>query len=339
MLIEAFSQGKKYGQPEANEDSFVAIPGAGFAVIDGVTDRNGTRYAGMLSGQFASRIVKRASERFLIEQQAPRLPGSGYSWAGPRSFIDYLTEALHAAYDQEGALSAVKSDWKIRAGCTIVAALQIQDRLEIVAVGDSGIRVNGDDLLWVLKPLDDVTAILRREAWRYFEAKGLPRQRADELAGYLTWRGTQHQVAPNESADPEVIAEIERRALAACRLHLPDAPEAELMLLIQHGIEHGQGEFQNVTDKVLGYGGLDGFHVPDRYIEHRSYALDEIDTLELFSDGYFEPAKGFGVDQWEESFRAVEAADPHKIDRYKSTKGTTAVALTDDRTYLGVRLR
>ena len=62
MLIEAFSQGKKFGQPEANEDSFVAIPGAGFAVIDGVTDRNGTRYAGMLSGQFASRIVKRATE-------------------------------------------------------------------------------------------------------------------------------------------------------------------------------------------------------------------------------------------------------------------------------------
>ena len=338
MLIEAFSQGKKFGRPEANEDSFVAIPGAGFAVIDGVTDRNGTRYAGMLSGQFASRIVKRATERFLIEQQAPKLPGSP-GWTGPRAFIDSLTSALHAAYEQEGALSAVEADWKVRAGCTIVAALQIGDRLEIVAVGDSGIRVNGDDLLWVLKPLDDVTAILRREAWRFFEAKGLPAQRADELAGFLTWRGTQHQVAPNETADPAVIAEIEGRALAACKTHLPDAPEAELMRLIQHGIEHGQGEFQNVTDKVLGYGGLDGFHVPDRYIEHRSYALADIHTLELFSDGYFEPGKGFGVAHWEESFRAVEAADPHKIDRYISTKGTTAAALTDDRTYLGVKLK
>ena len=338
MLIEAFSQGKKFGQPEANEDSFVAILGAGFAVIDGVTDRNGTRYAGMLSGQFASRIVKRATERFLIEQQAPKRPG-GLGYAGPRAFIDYLSSALNAAYQQEGALAAVEADWKIRAGCTIVAALQIGDRLEIIAVGDSGIRMNGDDLLWVLKPLDDVTAILRREAWRYFEAKGLSSRRADELAGFLTWRGTQHQVAPNESADPAVIAEIERRALAACKMHLPDAPESELMLLIQHGIEHGQGEFQNVTDKVLGYGGLDGFAVPDRYIEHRSYALAEIDTLELFSDGYFEPGKGFGVAKWEESFRAVEAADPHKIDRYISTKGTTELALTDDRTYLGVKLR
>ena len=70
MRFEAFSLGKKFGQPEANEDSFVVIPGAGYAVIDGVTDRTGTRYAGMLSGQFASRTVKRATERFLLEQQA-----------------------------------------------------------------------------------------------------------------------------------------------------------------------------------------------------------------------------------------------------------------------------
>ena len=31
MRFEAFSLGKKFGQPEANEDSFVVIPGAGYA--------------------------------------------------------------------------------------------------------------------------------------------------------------------------------------------------------------------------------------------------------------------------------------------------------------------
>jgi hypothetical protein len=338
MHIEAFSLGKKFGHPEANEDSFVAIPGAGYAVIDGVTDRNGTRYAGMLSGQFASRLVKRAAERFLIDQQSPQRAG-GLRYENPRALIDYLTAALHDGYREEGALQAVEADWKVRAGCTFVAALEVGDRLEIVAVGDSGIRVNGDDLLWVLKPLDDVTSLLRREAWRYFEAAGLSAQRSDELAGFMTWRGTRHQTPGTESADPDAVAEIERRALAACRAHLPDAPEAELMLLIQHGIEHGQGEFQNVTGKALGYGGLDGFHVPDRYIEHRSYPLADVHTIELFSDGYFEPAKGYGVAEWEASFRAVEAIDPHKIERYISTKGTTSAALTDDRTYLGVKLK
>lgn len=275
MLLEAFSEGKRFGHPEANEDSFVAIPGVGYAVIDGVTDRNGTRYGGMLSGQFASLTVKQATERFFLEQQAFR-PDADFAYRGPRAFVDYLTAALHDAYAAHGVLGAVEHDWKLRAGCTIVAAFQVGDRLEIVAVGDSGIRVNETDLIWVLKPLDDVTSILRREAWRYFEALGLPAGECDELAGKLTWRGTRHQATEGRTADAAVIEEIERRALRACRAHLPDAPETELLVLIQDGIEHGQGGFQNVTDKVLGYGGLDGFAVPDRHIEHRSYPLAEI---------------------------------------------------------------
>lgn len=338
MRLEAFSLGKKFGHPEANEDSFVAIPGAGYAVIDGVTDRNGTRYAGMLSGQFASRTVKRATERFLCEQQAPRI-ADAFAWRGPRAFIDYLTTAIREAYIAEGALSRVEEDWKVRAGCTVMAAIHVGDRIEIVAVGDSGIRVNGSDLLQVLKPLDDVTSLLRRETWRYFEARGATVADRDRLAASMTWLGTRHQPGGTETGDPAVIAEIQRLALAACHERLPGLPDSELLHLIEHGIAHGQGEYQNVTDKALGYGGLDGFPVPDRYIEHRSYAAADVATLELYSDGYFEPGSGFGVEMWETAFREVEAADLHKVDRYISTKGTTPAQLTDDRTYLGVQLK
>lgn len=338
MLLEAHSQGKKFKHPEANEDSFVAMPGAGYAVIDGVTDRNGTRYAGMLSGQFASRIVKRAVERFFVaQQQRPVEPGFDYT--GPQAFIAYLTAALHDAYIREGVLAAVEADWKLRGGCTVVAALHVGERIEVVALGDSGIRVNGTDLLQVLKPLDDVTSLLRRETWRYFAARGYAPEICDKLASATTWRGTRHQEAGSATADPAAVAAIEAQSLAACRERLPDIPEAEFMHLIHNGIEHGQGVYQNVTGKALGYGGLDGFAVPARYIEHRSYAAREVETLELFSDGYFEPGAGFGVDSWEAAFREVEAVDPHKIERYISTKGTTAEQLTDDRTYLGVRLR
>jgi len=335
--MEAFSLGKKFSAPEANEDSLVIMPNRGYAVIDGVTDRNGTRYGNMLSGQFASRTVQAAVEKFLLAQGDPAQPE--LQFAGGQHFADYLGAAIHAGYVAHGALDAVTADWKLRGGCTVMAALILGDRLEVVAVGDSGLRINGQDVLQVLKPLDDVTAILRRETWRYFEALGRDTADCDRLSGMVTWQGTRHQSEGEETADPAIMAELERRSLAACLAHLPDVPAAEIEALIQGGICYAQGDFQNITGPVLGYGGLDGFPVPPRFVETRSYSLADIETIELFSDGYFKLGEGFGVAAWEEAFRAVEAEDPHKIGRYMSTKGTTDLALTDDRTYLGVRLK
>lgn len=335
--LEAFSLGKKFGHPETNEDSLVVMPNLGYAVIDGVTDRNGTRYDGMLSGQFASRTVQRAIETFLLAQGQPGQEKNQFQ--GGEHFVDYLGKAIHAGYVANNALEAVEQDWKLRGGCTVMAALIIGDRLEVVAVGDSGIRINGHDTLQVLKPLDDVTAILRRETWRFFEAQGKSLEECDRLAASMTWQGTRNQPPGSITADEAVIVAIEDRAMAACRQHLPNVPDAELLLLVQHGISHGQGKFQNVTEPVLGYGGIDGFTVPSRFVETRSYALADIETIELFSDGYFKPGTGFGVASWEAAFQEVEAEDFHKIGRYMSTKGTTSTQLTDDRTYLGVRLK
>lgn len=335
--LEAFSLGKKFGHPETNEDSLVVMPNLGYAVIDGVTDRNGTRYDGMLSGQFASRTVKRAIEIFLLAQGQPGQPDLQFQ--GGAHFVEYLGKAIHAGYVSNGALADVEADWKLRGGCTVMATLQLGDRLEVIAVGDSGLRINGGETLQVLKPLDDVTAILRRETWRYFEALGNSTADCDRHSASMTWQGTRNQPAGSATADANLVAAIEARALAACRKHLPGVPESELLQLIQHGIAHGQGNFQNVTEPVLGYGGIDGFFVPERYIETRSYPLAEIETIELFSDGYFKPGEGFGIASWETAFQEVEAEDVHKIGRYMSTKGTTETQMTDDRSYLGVRLR
>jgi hypothetical protein len=335
--LEAFTLGKKFGQPETNEDSLVIMPDRGYAVIDGVTDRTGTRYGDMLSGRFASRTIHRAVETFLLAQGRPGQPELQFQ-GGPH-FVAYLTAALRDGYIAHNMLEAVTNDWRLRGGCTVMAALQIGDRLEVVAVGDSGIRINGSDTLQVLKPLDDVTSILRREAWHYFEARGHSAADCEKLAGALTWQGTRNQPAGSATADPTVIADIEARALAACQAHLPKVPEAELRLLIEHGISNGQGKFENVTEPVLAYGGIDGFPIPDRHVETRSYRLADVETIELFSDGYFKLGNGFGVAAWEAAFDEVEAEDPHKIGRYMSTKGTSATALTDDRSYAGIRLK
>ena len=86
--LEAFTLGKKFGHPEMNEDSLVIMPDLGYAVIDGVTDRNGTTYDGMLSGRFASRTVRRAVETFLLAQG--RADAEHLHYRGPAELIAYL---------------------------------------------------------------------------------------------------------------------------------------------------------------------------------------------------------------------------------------------------------
>ena len=74
MLIEAFSEAKDPSAPHANEDQFTILPGRAYAVIDGVTDRLGTRYRGMLSGQYAATIVKDALNSPSADPAGPASP-------------------------------------------------------------------------------------------------------------------------------------------------------------------------------------------------------------------------------------------------------------------------
>ena len=64
-----------------------------------------------------------------------------------------------------------------------------------------------------------------------------------------------------------------------------------------------------------------------------------IDTLELFSDGYFRPGNAMGLAAWEQAHALVEAEDPAKVTKYRSTKGSTPTRWADDRSYIGVTLR
>lgn len=332
--LEALSVGKKFDCPEANEDSFVVIPGAGYAVIDGVTDRNGTRYGEMLSGKFAALLMKRAIEDYILAQPCPDTPQCR-RYDGPHSFVAYLTKQIQQAYASHGTLKVAEESWKARLCCMVVAAFRIGDCFEVVAVGDSGIRINGVDKLQVQKPLDDVTAILRRESWRFFAATGLSDEICDRLAGSFAWQGTRYQ-QPHSHVDGASVAEVEKRALAAVKVHLPDVPESEIIRLLHHGVANGQGDYLNRTDLKLGFGCVDGFPVPDEFVEHRSYPLSDIGSLELFSDGYFKIGEHFGIESWESAFHEVEAVDPRKLGPYLSVKGSTAISFADDRTYLGI---
>lgn len=96
--------------------------------------------------------------------------------------------------------------------------------------------------------------------------------------------------------------------------------------------------FLNNSDHPFGYGAIDGRWVPEKFIRVTSYPLSEIDTVELFTDGYFKISDKCSIENWESAFKEVELEDPYKIHAYPATRGSTKSMYTDDRTVLIARI-
>ena len=329
MLIEAFSEAKDPSAPDTNEDRFVILPGRAYAVIDGVTDRLGTRYNGMLSGQYAAMVVKEALEHALTRPDRP---------TDTKLLIPILTQAIANAYRAHGTLDAARSDVNYRFSSTLTVALIGEETIDIALVGDSGIRINGSRILQVDKDLDLITSTLRKQAWPVIGARTSDPAVQEKASRRVTWFGTRQPLeALAELLDPQDLASIEERTVTACAEALPHVPRADIETLVRGGIVHAQGAYQNDASTNLGYSALDGFEVPSSLVHFERLPRAEVRTIELFSDGYFKPGADFGVASWEEAFREVERDDPAKVTLYLSPKGSTATHWTDDRTYLGVR--
>jgi hypothetical protein len=325
MLIEAFSRGKDPAHPEANEDRMVVLPGRAYAVIDGVTARVPTLYDGKLSGQYAAELIQRTLERELAG--GSRLDGLG--------LVGLLTDRIAAAHARFGLTEAVREDANPRFAATLALAVVRDAQLEIVLVGDSGVRVNGAAVFQVEKELDGITAALRVAAWQCAARRGSDWLAREQISRSLVRHGTRSCRAGLLTRD-DLLA-IEAETQACCARQFPAVPAELVLRLIHGGIVGEQKSHQNNGASPLGYSCLDGFPIPAHLIAVHALDLAEVVRLELFTDGYFGQAPGFGVACWEAHFAAIEAEDPAKIGRYKSVKGSIGPVWADDRTYVAVQ--
>ncbi|WP_454656355.1 hypothetical protein [Bosea beijingensis] len=332
MQIECFSLGKRFATPEENEDSVVILPGRGYAVIDGVTDRSGRRFGAMRAGRFASVLVATELTRFLLDEDLSVRGGPDRI----RRLVQALGDALRGGYAAHGLLDKASADPAVRIGCTLALGYHDGPVLQLVSIGDSGIRLSGKALGTIRhveeKPLDRVTALIRRECWAH-----LGRMRADPLpqrsiSDDAVWNGLRE---PPAGLSAEACATIRAHVLRLCDEEMPTIARAEIERIVDSGIS-GQRVFSNHPTSDLGYGVLDGFAIAERHVFTADYPATEVARLELFSDGYFAEPDAFGVAAWEASFAEVERIDPDKIGPYASVKGSGADGWTDDRTYLGI---
>ncbi|NDP42388.1 MAG: hypothetical protein GZ089_06690 [Aromatoleum sp.] len=330
MKIEAFSEGKNLDAPEANEDQFLVLPGRGYAVLDGVTDIGGTLYDGLRAGRLASQIASKAVAEILLDPAARELR--------PERLIEHVSAAFQAAYVRYGMLEIARNDPARRFGATLTLAVDLGEAIRFVLIGDSGLRINGAEIFLNDTVLDLATASLRVEAHRLVADAGGDAEDCRRVGRACAFHGAA-RLHPETKPwlDEAKRRLLHERCLAWCGAHLPAIPEADVRRVLDTGID-GQAHFQNNTISPLSYAVLDGFEIPQSLVRVIDRPRATIRSIELFTDGYFEPAATPALAEWEASFAEVERIDPEKIGRYPSVKGSTARMRTDDRTVVIVHL-
>ncbi|MGH6916037.1 MAG: hypothetical protein ACREH3_20285, partial [Geminicoccales bacterium] len=305
MRIEAFTEARTPADPGSNEDQLLILPGRGHAVIDGVTDRTGDRYDGLLAGQLAGRTVQGAVAAFLLDPAEAGLD--------PARLVAHVSQAIRLAYQRHGILEVAREQPPQRFGATLALAAECHDLWRFVLVGDSGLRLNGTELWLNENELDLITASLRQEAYRMVAAaSGGPADQA-RIGRACAFHGAAH-VHPEMRPwlDEAALASLRARCLDACRTRFPAVPAGDVERLLDGGVMTGQGRFQNNTISPLSYAVLDGFEVPMELVRVIDRERAAVRSIELFTDGYFEPADAPSVDAWEASFREVERVDAER---------------------------
>jgi len=218
------------------------------------------------------------------------------------------------------------------------ALVDLGRTLRFIVIGDSGLRLNGTEVVVVDGGLDLVTASLWPEAYRLVAAANGDLEAQRRVSRACSFHGAA-RLHPDMQPwlDDARLAELYTRSRARCRTRFSSAPIADIERLLDHGIS-GQTRFQNNAASPFSYAVLDGFDVPLSLVHVFDRPRESLQSIELFTDGYFKPGKTPDVAAWEAAFIEVERADPEKIDAYPSVKGTIGRVRTDDRTLVIVHL-
>lgn len=149
LEVQIFSQGKV---KESNEDCF-GYNKSCFVLADGATDKSGKLYDGKSGGEIVSRLVVK-------EALASELAGV--------ELVDFLNKKVYQLYKDLEITNDIV-DPKNRFSCACLAARIIKDKIVITNVGDSGFRINGEEINQQIMLIDKDNSEIRA---KYIEKTG-----------------------------------------------------------------------------------------------------------------------------------------------------------------------
>jgi hypothetical protein len=322
MNIESFSAAKFRDLSRPGDDILVVLPQCLYAVFDGATDTAGVSVQGESPGRLAARQAALAMVRYATEPDHVRAPA--------QELMQAMNQSIARGLAAAGA-------GPVRAGTTVAMVEDAGDQLHFLIVGDSGIRINGTELLRIQKDVDLIYTAGRVAVFRLLQARGWARDALEQQTRQLVFKGLA-QADPALLAASEV-AQLLALAQAACAPRLQPDAIAQVPPLLLAGIAGGQYGYCNRVGHSLGYAVLDGTHTQGPDVLSLSRRKSEVHSIELFTDGYLSCPAGTSVRDWEDEFFRVEAEDFHKCGAFAGVKGSTSRQFSDDRSVLTVHFR
>ena len=316
MKTEVLTISKFRDGTRAGDDVPLVLPGVVYGVFDGATDPYGTVVDGIGAGRVAALAAAASVTRLTLDPANRRLPKT--------DILARITQDLAAATAPLGL--------EIPPSTTLAVALDLGSDWRFLALGDSGFRLNGSEVLHTEKIIDAVSTTARVMIFNDRIGSQSREDEAEEIARRALMLGMDRAVAEgmlSEARAAEIITQTAHRTGL-------DGFRAEVEAFLRGGIRT-QFQMANLAGHPLGFDTLNGT------LPARGEGIDvtrpkaEIHSIEIFSDGYPDIPAEVSLAAWEAAFAAADAEDYHKIGRFATVKGTTASQFFDDRTVLVMR--
>lgn len=290
-----------------SDDTLLIAPGL-YGVFDGATDARAQIVGGRSSGRFASETVA---------EECLAIFGAGCGFDMPAADI---AARLNAALRKgAAAFDGVPTT-------TLALLATSGERARLLTIGDSGIRVNGQNILRHLKPIDDVSTEARVRIFRILRARMPDPDACEAATRRVIFLGLDAATAD----DIITPAERDTTITAVCDTLSARLPAGPIEEFLRGGIIL-QSRFANLSGNALGYSALNGTETTPDDIVETWMPLAELGTAELFSDGYFHLPDTAALADWEAGVVQVETEDLHMLDLRPNVKGATQDEFADDR--------
>ena len=316
MNIEAFSRCKYRAVDCPGDDVPFILPGIAIGLFDGATDAKGALINSTPAGRMAALNAAECTAQLLIPPENRKLPA--------RELVNKLS-TLYAKSFEKHSVSPLPAT-------TLALAIDCGENWRFFCLGDSAIRVNGSETLRHTKLIDDVSTFARVALFHDL-SKRLPDLESAEMAArrgiFLGFDdAVEKGIMGRELADNIITETIVRLSL--------QNEGAIVRAFLTAGICM-QYRFANEVGNSLCYDVLaDGTPQIGDWVDVWR-PKEDVQTIEVFSDGYAKLPDNPTVAAWEAAFEATDKQDFQRISEYTAVKGGTENEFFDDRTVVIVQ--